>query len=360
MQSTNAPNKFLVPFATGDGAKVEIPLTTSDATRASQTLGFPPLTMQPPEVGGVPPQGEDFNGAMNQIARVAWWAMLGNLFPYDATFATSASIGGYPKGALVRRADMAGFWINGADNNQTNPDDNTGLSANWLPGTVYGSASIAVSTTTLIYPVNAAFKTLNLTGTLTANSVVELPAWAYAWDVIDNTVRGGFSLTVKTVSGTGIAITPGAQTLRGDGTNITQNVVTTTRDPTFADNSTKPASTGWIRGAMSAIAIAAGFAISLGVNGYVKLPSWLGGLVIQWGSVAVPSAENTDSTTTFGIAFPNVCRSIVITDSATTTNNAVVWATDNINAANFTSHWARSGLTLAGTNRSATYIAIGN
>ncbi|WP_436632525.1 hypothetical protein, partial [Lactobacillus acidophilus] len=80
---TNQPAKFLVPFAQNDSSRVELPVTTSDATRASQSLGFPPATMQPPEAGGVPPQGEDFNGALNQIARIAWWMMLGGRFSFD-------------------------------------------------------------------------------------------------------------------------------------------------------------------------------------------------------------------------------------------------------------------------------------
>lgn len=222
MQSTSAPNKFLVPWAQNDVARVEIPVTTTDATRASQTQGFPPLTMQPPEVGGVPPQGQDFNGGLNQVARAAWWVMLGSLFVYDSAFATDTNIGGYPKGSQLLRADLAGLWLNGAENNSTNPDDNTGTSANWLPGYTYGAASIAVSTATTVYPVNAAKRTLLLTGTLTANSVVTLPAWVFDWYIVDNTTRAGFTLTVKTASGTGVVIASGAQSLHGDGTNIVQ------------------------------------------------------------------------------------------------------------------------------------------
>jgi hypothetical protein len=47
-----------------------------------------------------------------------------------------------------------------------------------------------------------------------------------------------------------------------------------------------------------------GFAISLATNGYVVLPSWLGGLVIQWGKVATPTAD-IEYAVTFPLAFPN-------------------------------------------------------
>ncbi len=63
------------------------------------------------------------------------------------------------------------------------------------------------------------------------------------------------------------------------------DVATVANDPTFADNSEKAASTGWIRRAMTAIAIADGFSISLTTNGYIRFPDWLGNFVMQWGRV---------------------------------------------------------------------------
>lgn len=39
-----------------------------------------------------------------------------------------------------------------------------------------------------------------------------------------------------------------------------------------------------------------GFAVQLSTNGFVKLPSWLGGLVFQWGTVSKPSAANVNVT----------------------------------------------------------------
>lgn len=150
------------------------------------------------------------------------------------------------------------------------------------------------------------------------------------------------------------------------------------------DNSTKIASTAFVAalGALKAdlagsssqvFSAAAATALAHVVNlgefvgvsgspGYIKLPMIVAGvkrtLIVQWGTGSV-SGENTDGTFTLAITYPNAHRSVVMTDSATTANNAVVWATNDVNLANFTAHWARSGVTLAGTNRTAFYISIG-
>lgn len=66
---------------------------------------------------------------------------------------------------------------------------------------------------------------LRLTGTLTANSVVNLPAREKTY-LVYNATTGSYTLTVKTTSGTGVVVAQGAWALLVcDGTNITGTVL---------------------------------------------------------------------------------------------------------------------------------------
>lgn len=132
MQSSNAPAKFTIPFANSAGAGyITYPVPTASQIAvtpgaASLTDGFPPLTMTPTTAGGVGPLGQDFNGLLKQVTDGVRWMQAGFSPVYDSTF--SAAIGGYPKGAVLRRADNTGWWVSTAENNTSNPD--TG-GANW-------------------------------------------------------------------------------------------------------------------------------------------------------------------------------------------------------------------------------------
>jgi hypothetical protein len=220
MQNSQLPLKWYKPFAADDANKVEIPVTSANPLRASQSLGFPPLTMQPPESGGVPPEGEDFNGAMNQVARVVWWMMGGGALPFDAAWAADANIGGYPQGAAVTSADLLGEWLSTADNNTNNPDT---VGTAWVPGYSYGSTSLTglTNANVTLTPAQAAKETIRLAGTLTGNIQIILPTWLKSWTVINN-CTGAFSVTCKTAAGSGVVISQGggSQIVWGDGTNL--------------------------------------------------------------------------------------------------------------------------------------------
>lgn len=51
-----------------------------------------------------------------------------------------------------------------------------------------------------------------------------------------------------------------------------------------------------------------GFAVSLATNGYIKLPSWLSGIIFQWGEITL-TGGNSYTTVTLPLAFPNAHRS---------------------------------------------------
>jgi hypothetical protein len=62
-----------------------------------------------------------------------------------------------------------------------------------------------------------------------------------------------------------------------------------------------------------------GFAASIGTTGYIKLPSWLGGLIIQWGQ---PTAASASPVVTFPIAFPTAIVAALPYDINTAVNVA--------------------------------------
>lgn len=94
-----------------------------------------------------------------------------------------------------------------------------------------------------------------------------------------------------------------------------------------------------------------GFAVSLAVNGYIAFPSWLGGLVIQWGNAYI-SANGTSYL--FPIAFPNAA---FILNFSTGENVSTAAEVMNITPGSLT----RTGfIGNATTTTNYHYIAIGN
>lgn len=219
MQQSNQPPKFVIPFAQNDPAKAVIPATSPDDTRASQALGFPPRTGLPPEAGGVPPQKADMNGALNQLAGPILWALAGGRFAFDNAFAADTNVGGYPLGADLLAADARGSWVSTANDNTANPDT---VGTGWVPGYHYGATTLAGQTggNVTLSPAQAAKRVITVTGTLTSNLVLIVPAWVYAWTFYNST-SGAFSVSVRTAAGSAAAIPQnGAPTpVSCDGTN---------------------------------------------------------------------------------------------------------------------------------------------
>ncbi len=122
MLSSSFPKRLPVPFAdSGDKQVIPIPSQVAiEGGRASYTDGFPPLTRIPISAGGIPPWGTDFNGVLNDITQAIRWYNSGMQYSFDSAF--SASVGGYPKGAILLKSSLSGLWQNLTENNTSNPD----------------------------------------------------------------------------------------------------------------------------------------------------------------------------------------------------------------------------------------------
>lgn len=220
MKSTDAPRKQPVPFGT-NGPREDITATTpSGSNQASYDQGFPPITMTLKSAGGLPPKGQDMNQILFELSNIGRYLSAGGGYVYDSTFSTA--VNGYPMGAAIPNSTRNGFWVNTMEDNQTNPENTTSALTGWVPMSSYGSttfsglSSSSVTATTL----QASKSRILLSGTLTTNINLVLPAWVMQW-TITNDCAGSFGVTVKTPSGGGVYIPNGTRMIvQGNGTDI--------------------------------------------------------------------------------------------------------------------------------------------
>ncbi|EOW7155775.1 hypothetical protein ACOZ80_004303, partial [Yersinia enterocolitica] len=223
MNRTDDPKKQPIPFGV-NGPREDIgPTTPTGDNSASYNSGFPPITMLLKAAGGLPPKGQDMNQILYELSSLARWTSAGALNVFDSTF--SASISGYPKGAVLSNSTFTGCWLNTTDANTVNPENTDGSLTGWVPAFTYGTTAVtglAAASVTLT-ALQAANERITLAGVLTANINLIFPAWSKSWTIVNN-CTGAFSVTCKTPSGTGIAVAAGS-TVRiiGNGTNIISN-----------------------------------------------------------------------------------------------------------------------------------------
>lgn len=93
--------------------------------------------------------------------------------------------------------------------------------ANWLPGSFYGSTSVALTNANVTLSATQSSKNIIFfTGTLTGNVQVTFPSTTQKWYVVNQTVPGAYALSALVSGGTPVALVPGAVELRSDGTNV--------------------------------------------------------------------------------------------------------------------------------------------
>lgn len=148
MKSSDIPGKIPTPFANSAGASyirtVPVPSQIGiSGGAASYTDGFPPDCFIPAASGGYPPDGRDVNYMLKIATSWIRWQAAGGPIQYDSAFSTS--IGGYPLGAVLQKANTAGQWLCTVDDNTSNPD--TG-GAGWI---TYADPSAVARTKVFTY-----------------------------------------------------------------------------------------------------------------------------------------------------------------------------------------------------------------
>lgn len=194
--------------AAGDNITDPMPQTQPAAANgASIDLGFPPITMQPEQGGGLPPLGQDVNGLFFLISSHTLWVQSGQLYPFNSELA--AAIGGYAMGTILGMADGSGIWMSIANNNSANPD--TG-GAGWIALSSYGYATIngLAGGTYTVTSAQSKKGVLVLSGALAANQTIVLPQTVQEWLII-NMTTGAFTTTAITAAAgsTGVQIPQG-------------------------------------------------------------------------------------------------------------------------------------------------------
>jgi hypothetical protein len=152
--------------------------------------------------------------------------------------------------------------------------------------------------------------------------------------------------TAPSTSSTGINGTPIGQSSSSVGafTTLTANT------PATSDSSTNAATTAWV----NAFLLAAGQYLAA-TPGYVVLPSWLGGITINWGIAS--GVPHSGYAVTFAQSFSSSCFGVLALDNSTVSANTVpnILGADSI---------TRYGATLkttssAGSGTRAFWLAIG-
>ncbi len=310
------------PFAES-GNRNTIPDTTGDDQRARYELGFPPATMTPIDSGGVPMLGPDMNGILWDVTSWLYALQGGQLLPYDSD--TSDAIGGYAVGALVLMADGAGYWINTAAANTTDPDAG---GAGWQPVYAYGPSTFVglVGGTLALSATEAARGILRFFGALVGNQQIVVPD-AYRQYLVVNNTTGAFTLTVKTAAGSGVVVPQGGAAsptaVWCDEVNVNPVFV-----PSALPTSVSPAAdtiplrdnvgrafelTAAVGTATTQVASTAfvNRGSSLSINGYRMEPD---GSMVQWGQAG---GAGSNITVNFPVAFTAAPYSIQLTPRIT-------------------------------------------
>lgn len=182
------PDLILTPFGenANPGTINEIPetLSPSDPVQsASWNAGFPQVTMTPLSAGGIPPRGQDVNGALRAISRHV--AFLGGGGQYKWSSAYVSKNGGYAIGDVIQANDGLNSYVSLIDAN-TFDFNSTPASIGTSWGLYSGQSLIQQQATEVILGIIRLTTTaLALAGTNDSTAMTPLKTKLLAQQLID-------------------------------------------------------------------------------------------------------------------------------------------------------------------------------
>lgn len=286
--SNNQPDALQMPFA-NNGDKSTIPSSATGTNKASLTEGFPQITSESIADGGIPPSREDFNALGNISTSHNYFMQNGG--GYTFVPAVSTAIGGYPKGALLWYYPSSGnpqLLVSTKNNNTDNFNTNQsyigieGSGKSWEIVTVSGSNYVDLTSNQTV----GGYKTFTSQVTKTNSSVnadtifvnkntsVTKGAAPSAnvesrWRLTDSSsgdgnaaLIGGVTFSYSTSMRTGAILQVGKPEAGSTSTAsmgiyypATGDAYTSAPTPATADDSTKIATTSYVKANLSSYAL---------------------------------------------------------------------------------------------------------
>ena len=250
---------------------------------------------------------------------------------------------GTPSSSTYLRGD--GTWATFTTGTVTSITAGTGLSG----GTITSSGTIAISNTTV---TAASYGSASSVATFTVNAQGQLTAAGNTSIAIASGAVSGLAASATTDTTNAGNITSGTLAVARGGTGLTSSGA---NNNVLASNGTS-----WITASIqslvssciAAVATAAGFSYSFGSNGYLVFPSWLSGIIFQWGNNSI--GQNATITQSLPISFPTSFIMPFISQSSSAGTNNCLYAFTTGSLSSFS-------VTYSATSGGATYnyLAIG-
>ena len=311
MALVNQPAILPGAFA-AEGDKNTIPANNDGLSGlASIAKGFPPITQVPLAQGGQPPQRQDFNGIFNLFSQFLLFAQNGGVYAYNNTL-------DYQPPCIISYSGE--FYSCVAENG---------------PSTSAGVQAPTVATYWEKVIVNSALESiLSSYAKLNSPAFSGVPTVPTA-DAGTNTTQIA-STAFVTAALSGIDLSKYA--LKSDldtKANINSPALTgtpTSTTPASSDNSTRIATTAFVKALVGAANNGGIVSANLAQNGYVKFAN---GFILQWGYIYLDS----NGTATFSIPFANTNYTLTTGQQRTSHNGFVQITGRNVNNVSFKFEW---------------------